>query len=187
MLSPSSPTILFTDNTFCPPPPLCPVSSSDLLSRLYPAVFPSFFFPHQDLCAHRSSQSVWRAVNCRIARARMLLLRICCYVLVSFRITLRRRSHPLGAAVAGVCMDVECVWIYFIPFPVSTQGFKQRKSRCLTFPSFFLCDLFSHHTMTSVRFLSSITHYLKVQNVFPITASARHNALAPSLLFFFFF
>lgn len=62
MLSPSPPTVLPTDNTFCPPPPpppLCPVSSSDLLSLLHPALFPFFFFPRpRFVCARVKTVSM---------------------------------------------------------------------------------------------------------------------------------
>ena len=180
MLSPSPPTILPTDNTFCPPPPpppLCLVFWSPLSSLS--CTFP--FFP--DLCAHGSSYSVWKVGNWRIARAQMLLLRICCYVLVSSRIMLRRRSLTLGAAIAGVCMDVERVNL-LTPTPVSTQGFKQKKSRCFTFPSFFPCDLFSHNKCVGSQLDNTLPQSAKRFSDYSI-CSAQCACTLPSVFFFF--
>lgn len=115
-----------------------------------------FFFPGPDLCVHGSRQSVWKVGNWRIARARMLLLRICCYVLVSFRIMLQRLFLPQGAAVAGVCMDVECVNL-LTPSPVSTQGFKQKKVKMLHFTLLFPVRLIftSHNNERAVSQLDN--------------------------------
>lgn len=187
MLSPSPPTVLPTDNTFCPPPPppLCPVSSSDLLSLLHPALFPFFFFPRpRFVCARVETVSMESGELTNSSGADVvvedLLLCACQFqdnAATSLPSTRGSRSRCVYGR--GVCEST-------YPFPSIYSGIQTKKSQDASlYPPFSLCDLFSHHTTTSVRFLSSITHYLKVQNVFPITASARHNALAPSLLFFF--